>query len=291
MVRGAKREVISRCYNLLLRGALGARFTDAQCGFKAIRRRRRRASCCRWSRTPTWFFDTELLVLAERSGLRIHEVPVDWVDDPDSPRRRRGHRDGRPARGLAGRRALAGGRLPVEDIARRLGRGTAGTRTWQQLQRFAVVGVLSTLVHLGLFAALRSGGTGAQVANLVALLVATVANTALNRRWTFGVQGRGAVRHQAQGLALFGVTWLLTAGGLGLLHLLATTPATAVQTAVVALATALSTVLRFVAMRTWMFRPSPQSWLTVDVPDSSSNTTRPVQSNPSTEPWQTATSP
>ena len=40
--------------------------------------------CCRWSRTTGWFFDTELLLLAERHGLRIHEVPVDWVDDPDS---------------------------------------------------------------------------------------------------------------------------------------------------------------------------------------------------------------
>ncbi|MGO4343742.1 glycosyltransferase [Pedococcus sp. 2YAF34] len=290
VVRGARREVISRCYNLLLRGALGARFTDAQCGFKAIRADVA-AELLPLVEDTTWFFDTEMLVLAERSGLRIHEVPVDWFDDPDS----RVDVVGTAMDDLRGvwrvRRALAGGRLPVEDIARRLGRGTAGTRTWQQLQRFAVVGVLSTLVHLGPFAALRSGGTGAQAANLVALLVATVANTALNRRWTFGVHGRGAVRHQAQGLALFGVTWLLTAGGLGLLHLLATTPATAAQTAVVALATALSTVLRFVAMRTWMFRPSPQSWLTVNVPDSSSNTTRPVQSNPSTEPWQTATSP
>ena len=42
------------------------------------------ASCCRWSQDDGWFFDTELLVLAERFGLRIHEVPVDWVEDPDS---------------------------------------------------------------------------------------------------------------------------------------------------------------------------------------------------------------
>ena len=47
-------------------------------------RRRRRSSCCRYVEDTGWFFDTELLVLAERSGLRIHEVPVDWVDDPDS---------------------------------------------------------------------------------------------------------------------------------------------------------------------------------------------------------------
>jgi putative flippase GtrA len=290
VVRGAKREVVSRCYNLLLRGALGARFSDAQCGFKAIRADVA-TELLPLVEDTTWFFDTELLVLAERSGLRIHEVPVDWFDDPDSRVDVVGTAldDLRGVRRL--RRSLAAGRLPVDDIARRLGRGAAGTRTWEQLQRFAVVGALSTVVHLGLFAALRGGGTGAQAANLVALLVATVANTALNRRWTFGVQGGGAARHQAQGLALFGVTWLLTAGGLGLLHLFTTTPPTAVQTAAVALATALSTVLRFVVMRRWMFRPRPQSWLTVNVPDSSSNTTRPVQSNPSTEPWQTATSP
>ena len=83
VVRGRKRELISRSYNLLLQVALRARFSDAQCGFKAIR------SDCARSLLPLvedtgWFFDTELLVLAERAGLRIHEVPVDWVEDPDS---------------------------------------------------------------------------------------------------------------------------------------------------------------------------------------------------------------
>src|SRR6476620_6478512 len=83
VVRGPKREVISRCYNLLLRTTLRTGFSDAQCGFKAIRADRARELLPEVEDT-SWFFDTELLVLAERRGLRIHEVPVDWVDDPDS---------------------------------------------------------------------------------------------------------------------------------------------------------------------------------------------------------------
>ena len=83
VVRGPKREFISRCYNLLLRGVLGVRFSDAQCGFKAIRADVARQLLPLVEDTG-WFFDTELLVLAERAGLRVHEVPVDWVDDPDS---------------------------------------------------------------------------------------------------------------------------------------------------------------------------------------------------------------
>ena len=83
VVRNTKREFVSRSYNLLLRGALGARFSDAQCGFKAVR-----ADVARellpFIADTGWFFDTELLVIAERVGLRIHEVPVDWIDDPDS---------------------------------------------------------------------------------------------------------------------------------------------------------------------------------------------------------------
>jgi glycosyltransferase involved in cell wall biosynthesis len=83
VVRGPKREFISRLYNLVLRATLRSSFSDAQCGFKAMR-----ASTARelvpLVEDNNWFFDTELLVLAERHGLRVHEVAVDWVDDPDS---------------------------------------------------------------------------------------------------------------------------------------------------------------------------------------------------------------
>lgn len=83
VVRGPKREFISRSYNFILHCALRTRFTDAQCGFKAIRSDVAKA-LLPLVEDETWFFDTELLVLAERCRLRIHEVPVDWYDDPDS---------------------------------------------------------------------------------------------------------------------------------------------------------------------------------------------------------------
>jgi putative flippase GtrA len=153
------------------------------------------------------------------------------------------------------------------------------------------VGVASTAVHLGLFARLTAATGSAQLANATALLLATLFNTALNRRWTFGVQGSGAVRHQAQGLAVFGLTWLMTAGALGLLHLATPDPATALATAVVAVATAASTVLRFVAMRSWMFRPQDQYSVRTNSPESPSNTTMPIHAAPSTSPRQTVVSP
>jgi glycosyltransferase involved in cell wall biosynthesis len=81
--RGPKREFISRAYMLILRILLGAGFTDAQCGFKAVRASRAR-ELVNVVEDNTWFFDTELLILAQRRGLRVHEVPVDWTDDPDS---------------------------------------------------------------------------------------------------------------------------------------------------------------------------------------------------------------
>ena len=183
VVRGAKREVISRCYNLILRGTLAARFSDAQCGFKAIRGDVA-AGLLPLVEDGGWFFDTELLVLAERSGLRIHEVPVDWVDDPDS----RVDIVATAVADLKGvarvSRALATGRLPVGALREQLGRapldpGTPGVPPGltRQLVRFAGIGAASTLAYLLLFLLLRSF-MGAQGANLVALLVTAVANTA-----------------------------------------------------------------------------------------------------------------
>jgi glycosyltransferase involved in cell wall biosynthesis len=83
VARRPKREVISRAYNLMLRVAFATKVRDAQCGFKAVR-----ADVARVLLPEVvddgWFFDTELLLLAEHNGLRIHEVPVDWVEDADS---------------------------------------------------------------------------------------------------------------------------------------------------------------------------------------------------------------
>jgi glycosyltransferase involved in cell wall biosynthesis len=81
--RGIKREFISRSYNLLLHLSLGTGFADAQCGFKAARREVI-LPLLDQVQDEGWFFDTELLYLAQRSKLVIREVPVRWVDDPDS---------------------------------------------------------------------------------------------------------------------------------------------------------------------------------------------------------------
>jgi putative flippase GtrA len=255
VVRGLKREVTSRCYNLVLRGALGARFSDAQCGFKAIRLDVAQ-ELLPLVEDPTWFFDTELLVLAERSSLRIHEVPVDWYDDPDS----RVDIVSTARDDLLGvwrlRRALRHRRLPVDEIAARMGRGDLAGGLTRQALRFAGVGVMSTLLHLGLFALLAGALESPQLANTAALVVATVFNTWANRRWTFGVRGRAqAVQHQLQAFTVFGITWAMTSAGLAMLHLLSAAPPTWLQTGVIALANVLSTVVRFVAMRSWIFRP------------------------------------
>ncbi|MER5778147.1 glycosyltransferase [Streptomyces sp. NPDC002039] len=260
VVRGAKREFVSRAYNLLLRSSLSARFSDAQCGFKAIRREVAERLLPLVEDTG-WFFDTELLVLAERAGLRIHEVPVDWVDDPDTTV----HIARTAAEDLRGMwrvgRALAIGALPLDRLARPFGddprdrtalpevpRGLA-----RQLLGFCAVGLLSTLLYLLLYSAFRSS-VGPQAANAAALLLSAVANTAANRRLTFGVRGRArAMRHQAQGLVVFGIGLALTSGSLAALGAATTEPAHGTELAVLITANLAATVLRFLLFRAWVF--------------------------------------
>ena len=81
--RSVKREALSRGYNLLIKAVLWTRFSDAQCGFKALSRAAAQALLPRIQNNE-WFFDTELLVLAEKKGYRIRDLPVRWVEDPDT---------------------------------------------------------------------------------------------------------------------------------------------------------------------------------------------------------------
>ena len=256
VVRGGKREFISRSYNLLLRSTMGVSFSDAQCGFKAV------TSTAAEHLLPlceddAWFFDTELLVLAEHAGLRIHEVPVDWVDDVDSSV----HIASTATEDLKGMwrvsRGLATGRIPIAPVYESIGRRpftTPHVGILGQVLRFGAIGVASTIAFALLYALLRPA-LGAQTADFLALLVTAVGNTALNRRFTFGMRGRvGAGRHQLQGLVVFGIAWAITSGSLVLLH--ATTPNAThgAEIAVLTGANLLATLVRFVLFKAWVFR-------------------------------------
>jgi putative flippase GtrA len=242
VVRGAKRELISRSYNAILHIVLGARFSDAQCGFKAIRADRAR-ELLPLVRDRAWFFDTELLVLAQRSGLRIYEVPVDWTDDPDS-------RVDIISTAMADLRG-------VWRLFRDFGAGRPPSRKAsfrRQVLTFAAIGVLSTLAYAALYLVLREG-MSAQASNALALLLTAIANTAANRRFTFDVRGSaGTVRHQFQGLVVFALALGLTASSLALLHLVDPNPSHLVELAALIVASVLATVLRFALLRTWVFR-------------------------------------
>ncbi|MEN3280415.1 MAG: hypothetical protein V7607_1555 [Solirubrobacteraceae bacterium] len=227
VVRGPKRELISRGYNRILRTVLRARFSDAQCGFKAVRGDVA-AELLRDVRDDSWFFDTELLVLAQRRGLRIHEVPVDWVDDPDS------------------RVDIA--RTAIDDL-----RGVARLAMAGPVARFMAVGVVSTIAYAALYLALH-GALGAGGANAVALFLTAIANTAANRRVTFRVRGRaGVVRHHARGALVYVLTLGLTSASLASLHRIDARPPRAIELAVLVVAGALATVSRYVALRSWVF--------------------------------------
>jgi|tagenome__1003787_1003787.scaffolds.fasta_scaffold20939857_3 putative flippase GtrA len=227
VVRGPRRELISRAYNRLLHTALRARFSDAQCGFKAVRRDAV-DDLLPAVRDDAWFFDTELLVTAQRRGLRIYEVPVDWIDDPDS------------------RVKIV--RTAIDDL-----RGVARLMAASPVARFLAVGVVSTLAYALLFLLLR-GPIGPAAANGLALLLTAVGNTAANRRLTFGVRGRtDLIRHHIRGTLVFVLTLALTTGALAVLHGVDEAPARWLELAVLVAASLVATVTRYVALRTWVF--------------------------------------
>jgi putative flippase GtrA len=192
-----------------------------------------------------WFFDTELLVTAERLGLRIGEVPVDWVDDPDS----RVHIVSTAANDLRG----------VWRMLVRRPKGQRPVRSrdvpTEQLLRFGGVGILSTLGYLFLFVAWRPL-LGAFGANAVAMALATLFNTAVHRE----------LSHNADGLARRG-RMAVVAGGLYLISLTCTTAGLLVarwaasgsllwELVALTAANAVAAVFRFSVLRAWIFRPS-----------------------------------
>jgi putative flippase GtrA len=261
VIRGPKRELISRSYNMLLHACMGVRFSDAQCGFKAIRREQARA-LLPLTQDTGWFFDTELLVLAERAGLRIHEIPVDWIDDLDSrvdvvatalaDLRGMVRLGSGFARGTITVPQLRGAELAGPSGARR---GASGELTLQ-IASFAVVGIASTIAYVLLYLLLR-GVMPAQAANAASLLVTAVANTAANRRLTFGISGRlHAARHQVKGLIAFGIGLVLTSGALAALP---THSSRGLEVSVLVAANLVATVIRFVLYRTWVFGKSKPS--------------------------------
>jgi len=257
VARGPKREAISRTYNLLLKATLHAGFSDAQCGFKAVRTEAVK-QLLPMVVDEGWFFDTELLVLAEHNGLRIHEVPVDWVDDPDSRvnvvSTAKGDLLGmwRMMRRVARNEAvLPAGALQAETMtdppARPFG---------EQIVRFGSIGVVSTIVFALGFLLLR-GTLGNIPAAVVSLLACSVANNAANRRLTFTLTGRTRrMRHFARGLVVGLLPLAATVGTLVVLAAVGST-STLATLAALAIVSMLVGLARFVLLQRWVFCRRP----------------------------------
>ena len=291
VVRAAGREMISRGYNLLLRSALRSPCTDAQCGFKALSREAA-AEVLPLVEDDEWFFDTEVLVTAQRVGLRIHEVPVDWVDDTDSrvailptalkdlrgvarltgrrPKPRTESQPGqsifRPARFPSGSNSpattdspqICDGLSTVTTIGS-TGPASAAARGDTQvfadeLLRFAGVGAVSTVAYAGTFAALQPS-LGGYLANAVAIVACSLGNTAAHG----GMAARPDVgsnhsHRMATAAALTGVSLAFTTGALAVTRAAGLRSLFPELCAVTA-GNAGAAVIRFAILRTWVFRP------------------------------------
>ena len=281
VVRGARREFISRGYNLILRSTLRSTCTDAQCGFKAMRREAA-AELLPLVEDQEWFFDTEVLVTAQRLGLRIHEVPVDWVDDTDSrvevvstalqdlrgvwrmlgpaSRERSVLRPARSTHPVAAVvRATGLAPVPIHPadsgtVSSLAERPEPSAVFADELLRFAGVGVVSTLAYAALFAALEPG-IGSYAANAVAIVLCSLGNTAAHRGMAGTVRhGLDRPRRLAVAAGLLGISLGATTVALTAVRALGIDALLPELVAVTA-ANAVAAVARFAILRTWVFRP------------------------------------
>ena len=239
VVRGTKREAASRLYNLVVHLTMRSGFSDAQCGFKALRTEVARA-LLPLVEDNSWFFDTELLVLAERNGLRIHEVPVDWVDDPVSSVH-------------VARTALddlAGLFRMMVGLAAGRGRADVADRRGGDLRRYAGVGLVSTVAWLAIFLGLRSP-LGAYAANAVSLLVCSVGSAVF--QWRFAAHRDDPGAAATVGAIGFAVSLVLTSLGLLLARAAGYHSELAEITALV-VATAAAALARLLAGQAWVLR-------------------------------------
>jgi hypothetical protein len=283
VVRGTRREFISRGYNMLLRSTLRSDCTDAQCGFKAMRKSVA-AELLPLVEDDEWFFDTEVLVTAQRIGLRIHEVPVEWVDDADSrvevlatalldlkgvwrmlgpaSRQRAVLRPARPPAAVTsdggGPRVTPPDRRPAGATA--IGSpGTEGGPVPQvfadELLRFAGVGAVSTMAYVGLFAALEPT-MGSYLANAVAIGLCSLGNTAAHRGMAgtalHGLDRRNRVVISS---ALLGVSLIFSTAALAGTRAVGLTSLYP-ELAAVTVANIGAALIRFGILRTWVFRPA-----------------------------------
>jgi glycosyltransferase involved in cell wall biosynthesis len=214
VARRPKREFISRTYNMFLRVLFATRVRDAQCGFKAVRADVARALL------PTieddgWFFDTELLLLAEHNGLRIHEVPVDWIDDVDSRVNVVSTAVGDLKGSLRMARTFARGRGYVDLGAN--ARHGIDDDFGRRIVSFAAIGAVSTVVSLALYLWWRHP-LGPVLANAAAVTATFFANTWLHARITARLRRPhwiGAVTVYVGSILLTSLA-LLVVGALGL---------------------------------------------------------------------------
>jgi putative flippase GtrA len=256
VARGPRREIISRTYNSILRVVFANRFRDAQCGFKAIRTDVARCLLPAVA-DDGWFFDTELLLVAEHNGLRVHEVPVDWVDDPDSRVhvRRTATDDLRGVWRVARSFLRGGGKVDLGPLRRAPLRDDMG----RQLVSFVAVGAVSTAVSLALFLLLHPF-VHPIVANVVALAATAVANAWANRRFTFGHRSRvDRGRHYAAAVSMLATAVALSTGALALT--LWAGGGIVAQALTLVAAWAATAVARFALLRAWVFREPPAEQL------------------------------